>query len=159
MNTFERILFLSDECVRLCLELQGCFQNERIALIEFKMDDLIQNNFNKERLLGALTATKQKLRDAMAEKTGGIYDCEQFEKTLSASEFPLWVARRNEWLSTWELLRNLCEKNQNFFKHSLRNLDAIVDNLKRLFGLHSTYTSKGMRQETSPRGSVVEGSY
>jgi hypothetical protein len=159
MERFQRILLLSDECARLCLELQACFRRERTALIEFKMDDLIQNNFEKERVLGLLTTTKQILRETMAEETDGKYDPERFQKNLGPKDLAVWAEHSRRWLTIWEELRSLCVKNQDFYKHSLRNLDSIVDNLKRLFGLHSTYTAKGTRHDLSPRGSVVEGSF
>jgi hypothetical protein len=159
MTNLESILTLSDECVATCAALCQCLALERQSFVEFKMEEMLHNNFEKDRLLGQLTSLKQTLRGHVATLTGGPSDLESLMKILPAAEAESLAEKNAQWRLAWEALAVLCQKNQWLFKHSLRNLDAIADNLKRLFGLHSTYTARGTRVDLKPRGSTVGGSY
>lgn len=152
------LIELSDSCVQLSLQLIECFRQERISLVGFKMEEMLHTNLLKEQLLGELRRRREDLREKIKERFGTA-EWEEAAALLPEDEKSMWRAARANWLSTWNELRRLCEQNQNFMKHSLRNLECIADNLKRCFGLHSTYSAKGVRVDGKAQGGVLEGSY
>ncbi len=151
LNLFQ----LSDECVQLANELHKCFDAERSALIHFKTEELLEANRRKEEYLALLIEKREELRRFIAEN----FQEGNPEPWLTDADNRTWARKQEEWVQAWERLRRTCESNQEFLKHSLRNLDMLAENLTRLFGLHSVYSNKGTRVDRKPHGNVVEGSY
>lgn len=135
---------LADECVHLCEQLTSCFRQERVSLVEFKMDELLQNNLQKESLLASLVEKRQSLREKIDPK---------LTETLR------WHDKKREWLRVWNVMRILCEENQLFIRHSLRNMSLIVEHLKSLLGEQSLYSPKGTRVDLRRQGKVVEARF
>ena len=146
----ENLLALNDEACALCAELTKTFEFERRYLIEFKTDELQENNLKKEDLLRDLSAKRFEVKSAASLLLPA--------SLLDSS----WKLAQAKWLSHWEQMRTRCEENQNLIRHSLRNLDMISDNLMRLLGQLTLYNNKGSKIDLSvhkPSGTVVEGAY
>lgn len=146
----QRLNELNDECCRLSDELALCFDEERRFMVEFKTEELQQNNLRKEELIRALEKARNDYRRFM-EGEGAM--------CLSTSEER---AARAKWLKSWEQMKNRCQSNQHFIGHSLKNLEMISDNLMRLLGQLSLYNNRGNKIDLSvhkPAGKVVEGTY
>ncbi len=154
-DPISHLFHLSDECTQLAQELHKCFDTERVALIQFKTEELLEANRLKEEYLALLIEKREELRYFISQN----FQEGTPEPWLAAPELKMWQLKQEEWIQTWDRLRRTCESNQEFLKHSLRNLDLLAENLTRLFGLHSVYSNKGTRVERKPHGNVVEGSY
>lgn len=146
----ERLNELNDECCRLSDELALCFDEERRCMVEFKTEELQQNNLRKEELIRSLEKARLDYRKFM-EAEGAML--------LST---PAERAARVKWLASWERMKFRCQANQAFIGHSLKNLEMISDNLMRLLGQLSLYNNRGNKIDLSvhkPAGKVVEGTY
>ena len=154
-DPIQNLFQLNDECVHLADELHKCFDAERSALIQFKTEDLLEANRRKEEYLALLIEKREELRRFVAEN----FQDANPEPWLDDPDLRIWSQKQEAWVQSWDRLRKTCESNQEFLKHSLRNLDMLAENLTRLFGLHSVYSNKGTRVERRPHGNVVEGSY
>ncbi len=155
---FENILSLQEDCARLCLELKGCLEREQLALIQLKMEDIVQNNHLKESLLGQLSTKKAVLRRHLKE-VFGVEKAEELDSLLPPDMKKAWQESRTRWLKVWESSRDNCERNQKFMRHSLKNMGLLLENLKRLLGENSLYSAKGTRVDLPNHGKVVEASY
>lgn len=149
------IVGLFNTCMRLAAELQECFRAERLSLVHFKTENILENNVRKEQLLQELTEARASLRSATQDLLGGLSPEAVFDRATLIE----WNELSGKWNTSWQKLYDCCSENQRFLRHSLRNLDRLSENLGRLFGLLSTYSNKGMRVDTKPQGNVVEGRY
>lgn len=123
---------------------------ERQFLIEFKSEELQQNNLVKEELIRELAEKRRQLRELIGNREEGV---------LTSRD---WTQEQIAWERDWKQMRLQCEQNQEFMKHSLRNLEMLSDNLMRLLGQLTLYSRKGTKIDLSvhrPSGKVVEGSY
>jgi flagellar biosynthesis/type III secretory pathway chaperone len=149
------IVGLFNTCTRLAADLQECFRAERLSLVQFKTDHILENNVQKDQLLQQLLGARERLRRASKALLGDLPPEVLFDsETLSE-----WTLLNENWNKTWQKLYDCCSENQRFLRHSLRNLDRLSENLSRLFGILSTYSNKGTRVDTKPQGNVVEGRY
>lgn len=146
-NQLEKCLELSVECCALCDRLTQCFQDERRYLVEFKTDELQANNVLKDELIRDLSSRRTSLRLRLADLTS--------EEVAGQA----WQQAAKTWLEHWSRMREHAEENQNFLRHSLRNLDMMSDNLMRLFGQLRLYNNKGGKIERANHRPLVEGSY
>jgi hypothetical protein len=151
----QALITFTEECILLCRELIRILQVERKAVIEFETETLIQSNFEKEKTLAQLTEKRTAFRNAKADLCGN----HEVEDVISENLMPMWLIVKKEWIQTWEELRSLCENNHGFIRHSVRNLDLILEHLKKSLGIHSIYTAKGTKIDNQPQGNVVQGRY
>lgn len=151
----DHILALSDQCTVMATQLIVCLETERNCLVQFKTEDLLQNNSLKDELLLALQKKKAELREEIRKQFGSRENLEGRNDERGHR----WRKARAEWLRTWEQLKVYCETNQGFLAHSLKNLDLMTENLKRLFHQQSLYNAKGSRVEAKAQGTVVQASY
>ena len=157
-NPFINYLFnLSDECTSLALALREILAQERAALIGLNTDNILLLVSQKESLMLKLQRKRAELKN-FARTQFQIEDLGQWhsgdEAVLAA-----WKLKSEEWNAVWESVRSDCDSNQKFIKHSMRNLGLLVENLKRLFGQHATYSAQGKRIEQNSSGKVVEAKY
>jgi len=145
------ILEQGERCIETCEELLTCFDNERECLVQFRTDDLLANNARKEHLIAQLAQQKFALRQLLAHA--------RRDALLSVEDEQAWSLYQERWLKSWEKLRARCESNQLFMKHSLRNLDMLTDNLRRLMGQQTLYSPKGTHVDVNKAPKVVEGRY
>jgi FlgN protein len=149
------IFALSDECMTLSQAIRECLERERQALIEFRTEDLIEANHQKENHLAALARKRNDIKRALEARFGSLVP----EMTADPEWCEIWKEKKVAWTSSWEALRKHAEENQEFLKHSLRNLDRLSENLKRLFGELTLYSSKGTRVDLKHEGNVVRVKY
>jgi FlgN protein len=145
---------LSRQCIQLSEELQECFKRERKFLIQFKSNELLENNATKERLILELVDKRQQFRNHLTN-----FQDRDPEPWLGEPELSHWKNIQIEWDLSWRRLVDHTLSNQEFLKHSLRNLDMLHENISRLFGLHTVYTAKGVRVERKAHGNVVQGRF
>lgn len=141
---YEELNCKHDECLRILSELIVSLRDERAAIIALSTDAIIQQVFRKE----ALGST--------------LLQCRREWHTLCVSVSPppeMIATMQREWSVGWNELMQVCEGNQRFTRHSLRNLGNLVDNLRRLFGDGMLYSAKGAKVESSSVGKMMEATY
>lgn len=143
---------------KLCLELQTCLRDERTALIEFRMEDLLENNIRKENLLSGLLKSKKTLEMAL-DKQFGTNSLRSIGELLSGDERTSWDDSVDSWKREWDLTREKCRSNQKFLQHSLRNLNMFAEHFRRLLGVNSVYSKEGKEVEIQTEGNVLEAEY
>ncbi len=149
---------LQAECIRLCVDLRSCLQRERIILIEFKVEEIPLVTLQKESLMLALVRKRGELKSYLKHRYG-IEKIVLYADQLEGEPRILWLERESNWRTEWAQLRDTVRCNQDFLKHSLKNLFALSDNLKRCLGEPSLYSAKGARVELQTEGKVVAASY
>ncbi|MEZ4751529.1 MAG: flagellar export chaperone FlgN [Bdellovibrionota bacterium] len=142
----------------LCLQLQDCLRDERRALIEFRMEDMLQNNIRKQSLLSDLLSTKKYL-EANLQEHFGTQNLLMIGEGLRGEDRDAWLAAVESWQREWELTREKCRMNQKFIQHSLKNLNLFADNFRRLLGVHSVYSKQGREVDIQTEGSVLKAEY
>lgn len=152
------LFFLQDECFSLATELKACLEEERKALIHLDTQLVVQTNARKENLSRTL-AFKRKQMWSLVNAHFGIENTEGLEQFLQEPWMSQWMEKKNNWLKVWNETTRVCETNQMFLRHSLRNLGVLVDHLKRLFGDQPLYTAKGSKADSNQQGKVVEKSF
>ncbi|MBM4304367.1 MAG: flagellar protein FlgN [Deltaproteobacteria bacterium] len=157
-NPFATYLFkLSQESIDLARVLKGVLEKERGALITLNTDEVLVLVTQKESGMLKLARKRAELRKFARTQFGA-----ETLDSLSFSDEQLqqqWNEQRTQWILVWTELRDVCEQNQKFINHSMKNLDRLVGNLKRLLGQHATYSPKGKRVDQNSQGAVVEGRY
>jgi len=119
-------------------------------MVEFKTEELQENNVKKEELIRTLAVARENTRRAILELPEALREHQEFKDA------------KRTWLAAYERMKLRCEGNQSFIQHSLKNLEMITDNLMRLLGQLSLYNNKGHKTDLSvhrPSGKVVEGTY
>ena len=157
-NPFANYLFnLTDECVAHARNLKEILNKERAALITLNTDDILILVSQKDSGMLKLQRKKAELKKFMREhfQSDSMASLSFSDPFLEAE----WNTKKESWELSWNELRGLCEHNQRFINHSMKNLDRLVENLKRLLGQHATYSPKGKRVDQNSQGSVVEGRY
>jgi flagellar biosynthesis/type III secretory pathway chaperone len=158
INPFASYLFsLSEECIGLANDLRSVLLKERAALITLNTDEVLVLVSQKESGMMKLVRKRAELKKFVRTQ----FNEESLEK-LKFSDESLqrdWEVLKQKWNLGWTELRATCEYNQKFIGHSMKNLDRLVENLKRLLGQHATYSPKGKRVDQNSHGAVVEGRY
>ncbi|NBX69301.1 MAG: hypothetical protein EBR01_10115 [Proteobacteria bacterium] len=157
-NPFATYLFsLCEESCALALGLKQVLLKERAALITLNTEEILILVTQKESGMLKLSRKRAEIKKFVRTQFQQD-DLEKLHFTDSELQSQ-WNILRENWLSAWTELRNVCETNQQFINHSMKNLDRLVENLKRLLGQHATYSPKGKRVDQNSQGSVVEGRY
>ena len=157
-NPFASYVFnLSSECIALARSLREVLIKERTALITLNTDEVLIQVTQKESGILKLARKRAELKKFARTQ----FQAETLEALVFSDEElqKEWAQYKQEWITVWTELREMCEYNQKFINHSMRNLDRLVENLKRLMGQHATYSPKGKRIDQNSQGSVVEGRY
>ncbi|MCB0418810.1 MAG: flagellar export chaperone FlgN [Bdellovibrionales bacterium] len=142
----------------LCRTLQTCLHDERRALIEFRMEDMLQNNIRKQSLLSELLNTRKQL-EAQLQKNFGSQNLQAVADQLEGPEKESWLEALSSWQYEWEATRERCKLNQRFIQHSLKNLNLFAENFRRLLGVHSVYSKQGREVDIQTEGSVLKAEY
>ncbi|MCB0405765.1 MAG: flagellar export chaperone FlgN [Bdellovibrionales bacterium] len=142
----------------LCRQLQECLRDERRALIEFRMEDMLQNNIRKQSLLGELLSTKKQL-EAQLQVRFGTDTLRAVAESLVSAEKETWLEAVESWQREWEATRERCKLNQKFIQHSLKNLNLFAENFRRLLGVHSVYSKQGKEVDIQTEGAVLKAEY
>lgn len=158
MNPFASYLFaLSDETVSLAQSLRDVLVKERAALITLNTDEILLLVTQKESGMMKIVRKRAELKKFVRIQFNqdNLDDLKFSDEVLQAE----WESKKQQWLKVWSELRDVCENNQRFIGHSIKNLDRLVENMKRLLGQHATYSPKGKRVDQNTQGCVVQGRY
>ena len=158
MNPFTSYLFsLMEESISLARSLQEVLIQERAALITLNTDEILVLVTQKESRLMKLVRKRAEIKKFIRIQFNqeNLEDLKLTDENLQRE----WESKKKIWVEVWSELRDVCENNQRFISHSMKNMDRLVENLKRLLGQHATYSPKGKRIEQNNQGRVVQGRY
>lgn len=158
MSSLRHLVVLQAECVRLCHELMTCLEDERVALIAVKAEEIAQTNARKEALGNHLKVARKAVRDTLLAKYG-VETMKGALERMIEPEKTQWALEIEAWDLLWRKTRDKLMANQELIRHSLRNMNGIVESLKRLMGDGGTYSAAGKRVDAGTEGKVVEASY
>lgn len=151
------MLAWNKECVQLAEKLSHILEQEREALVSFEIEKIMTSTMEKSAILKQLLEKRTGLKK---------YVHVRFGKPLSevSSEIPEesvseWKDSQAQWSLAWNQLVRKCESNQGFLKHSLKNVDLLLNHLKHLFGDSGIYNQSGKRQDLGSSGKVLEGRF
>lgn len=142
------ILTKGEECAQLAHELLAVLEKERSGLIGFDIEKITQSTIEKSFLVKRLTLKRKDLKRLMA-----------LTSEVSAEAQEQLENQKRKWDGLFEQVILKCQSNQGLLKHSLKNIDLLLGNLKTLFGNPSVYDQKGKKQDMSRSGKVVEGRF
>jgi len=157
-NPFATYLFsLSEESCALAHSLREVLIKERAALITLNTEEILILVTQKESGMMKLSRKRAEIKKFVRTQfqQEAIENLVFMDPELQQD----WEKQKAVWSQSWAELRKVCEYNQQFINHSMKNLDRLVENLKRLLGQHATYSPKGKRIDQNSQGSVVEGRY
>lgn len=147
-----------DENIALSRDLLKLLNEERMTLIEFNGEKLAENTMAKEMVVAKISLTRKHLREG-ASTWFSCQDSAELETKLPADLAETWKAKRKEWLAVWKQACEETERNQQFLKHSQRNLTRLIENWRRLMGEAPLYSAKGQKVEASTAGKVFEAKF
>lgn len=153
----ELLIAWSQECIDLAEQLFKVVEKERAGLIAFDIEKITSSTIEKTALVNQLKEKREALKRLSQVRFG---------KSLSEVEIELvpelaekWRAQESKWKTSWLSLSSKCQSNQGLLKHSLKNIDLLLGNLKTLFGNPGIYNQSGKRQDLSTSGKVLEGRF
>lgn len=146
------------ECAQLCEELRAGLRAERQALVSFQMNELAEATMRKELATRSLQTRRNRMREMML-KQFGTNDAALLVDKLPEAARAAWREADANWQLQWAETYSICEQNQRFLKHSLRNMGMMLDHFKRLIGEKPTYSAKGQRVDKPFEGKVTAGRY
>ena len=152
------LISLTEECIVLCAELKNILSLERRAVISFKIDDLLQNNAEKERVLAEILGKRQAIRTWVRHQFQ-LGDTDSVESFLPEESRATWIDAKNRWLAAWDEIQVLNKQNHSLIEHSQKNLGDFTENLKRLFNEKNIYSAKGTSVGKGGPGQVVAAKY
>jgi hypothetical protein len=157
-QAYTYVFDLHEECTRLCAELRACLQRERACLIELKVEEIPHLTLQKESQMLSLVRKRRELKDYLKLRYS-VDKVSQFALRLEGPEKELWTEREALWRREWTELRETVRQNNDFLKHSLKNLFLLADNLRRCLGLPALYSAKGTQVSLQNEGKVLAASY
>ena len=132
--------FSSVSAEMACLDdLYGCLQSERMFLVLYRVDSLLENNSRKEILTENLNQVRAKRRLEMSD-----------EALKCHSE---------EWRKKNDAVSELCDANARFIENSLKRQALLMDNLRKLMGGPSIYSKRGDKSHPVLEGRVLAKRY
>ncbi|NBX92356.1 MAG: hypothetical protein EBQ85_03890 [Proteobacteria bacterium] len=151
------LLSWNEECIRLVGELCLVLDREREGLTSFDMEKIINSSVEKSSLMLRLKDKREALRKLAQVRYGKPLS--EVSSILPNSLLQQWEIGFTEWQRSWSKLQGKCESNQKLLKHSLKNLELLLGNLKHLFRNPGVYNQSGKRRDLSSSGRVLEGRY
>jgi len=147
-KSIDLIVSISQECAFLANSLCETLEKERSGLICFDIERITQSTIEKSFLVKQLVLKRKELNKFM-----GALD------SFSVIDQQLLKEAQEKWEELYEKVFLKCQSNQGLLKHSLRNVDLLLGNLKTLFGNPSVYDQTGKKQDLSHSGKVLEGRF
>lgn len=154
----EKIFALQDECTSLGLELNECLRVEREALVNLKLDVLLNTASQKEDLFQQLKKRRAFFRLVLKEHLG-YENSAQLDTQLTGEEGKVWGKKRFDWLKVWGQIKDSFEANHRLIEASQKNMDHLVGHLKQLLGQGPLYSPKGTKVDSAASGKVIQGRY
>jgi len=156
-NSIELVLSLSQECAKLAQDLILTLEKERLGLVSFDIEKITQSTIEKSFLVNQLASKRNELKRVVKIQYGK--DLVNFETEIPLKDQEKWKHFQQTWRRLYFELNLKCQSNQGLLKHSLKNVDLLLGNLKTLFGNPSIYDQKGKKQDLSSSGRVLEGRF
>lgn len=153
----ELLISLIRECVELADRILLSLDKEREGLICFDIDKITRSTIEKTNLINQLKEKRESLKRVASVRYGKSLS--EIETELEVDLIETWRTLESKWRISWLKLSGQCESNQKLLKHSLKNLDLLLGNLKTLFGNPIVYNQSGKRQDLSTSGKVLEGRF
>ncbi|MFM8270546.1 MAG: flagellar export chaperone FlgN [Pseudomonadota bacterium] len=153
----ELLLAWSQECIDLAEKLFKVVEKERTGLIAFDIEKITSSTIEKTALVNQLKEKRESLKRLAQVRFGKSLS--DVESELDSDSVEKWRAQESKWRTSWLNLSSKCESNQGLLKHSLKNIDLLLSNLKTLFGNPGVYNQSGKRQDLSTSGKVLEGRF
>ena len=155
---FAQICLWTDESISLCKELQQVLSRERMALIAFRGEELTETTMVKEMVVSKILALRKQLRQA-ANKWYGVENNPDLEQKLTTEQLPEWKQREAVWREEWKVTCTQAERNQEFLKHSQRNLARIIEHWRRQLGEAPLYSAQGKKVDAPSTGKVFQAKF
>lgn len=153
----ELILAWNLECISLAEQVINALETERKALIAFDMEKITNSTAEKTSLVNRLKEKREAVKKLAMVRYGKALG--EIETELPEELRKSWRDSVNKWNGMWQELSNRLQSNQGLLKHSLKNLDLLLGNLKHLMGRPGIYNQSGKRQDLSSSGKVLEGRF
>jgi hypothetical protein len=153
----ELILSWNKECISLAQQLLEAIEKERLGLVSFDMGLITSSTAQKTSLMNRLKEKREALRKLATVRYGKPLD--QIQEELPTELSNQWKEDLMKWRRLWEELSRRSQANQGLLKHSLKNLDLLLGNLKQLLGRPGIYNQTGKRQDLTGSGKVLEGRF
>jgi len=147
-KSLDFIFSISQECALLANSLCEVLEKERLGLISFDIEKITQSTIEKSFLVKQLVLKRK-------EWNRFIVCLDDF----SLSDQKALQELQEKWEEVYEKAILKCQANQGLLKHSLKNIDLLLGNLKALFGNPSVYDQTGRKQDLSHSGKVLEGRF
>ncbi|NBX77342.1 MAG: hypothetical protein EBQ92_12375 [Proteobacteria bacterium] len=153
----ELLLTWSQECVELAEQILKVLEKEREGLIAFDIEKITSSTIEKTALVNQLKEKRESLKRLSQVRFGKSLS--EVESELSNDLVDKWRTQESRWRTSWLKLSTRAQSNQGLLKHSLKNVDLLLGNLKSLFGNPGVYNQSGKRQDLSTSGKVLEGRF
>lgn len=147
-KSLDFIFSISQECALLANSLCEALEKERLGLISFDIEKITQSTIEKSFLVKQLVLKRKEWNRFVACLDG-----------FSSSDQQVVQQLQKNWEELYKKLVLRCRANQGLLKHSLKNVDLLLGNLKTLFGNPSVYDQTGRKQDLSLSGKVLEGRF
>lgn len=157
LSSPELMLSWNEECISLAEQLCAVIEKERVGLISFDMDSITSTTAEKTSLMNRLKEKREGLRKLAQVRFGKPLD--EISSDLPPDLVEPWKLSLKKWRQAWSDLSRRSQSNQGLLKHSLKNLDLLLGNLKQLLGRPGIYNQSGKRQDLSASGKVLEGRF
>lgn len=154
----DALLVCSDECISFIDAVETAMRLERQALVSLDIERMIHATSEKQAAVKRLEQSRHRLQK-LVEMRFGVTTLSEVDAQLDESLLAPWQERQAVWARRWAELVTLAETNQGFIQHSMKNLGALIDNLKQLFGKQSLYDQSGRPKDLTGAGKVTEGRY
>jgi hypothetical protein len=153
----ELLLTWSQECIELAEQVLKVLEKERQGLIAFDIEKITSSTIEKTALVNQLKEKRESLKRLSQVRFGK--SLAEVESEFSEALMDKWRAQESKWRMSWMHLSKRAQSNQSLLKHSLKNVDLLLGNLKSLFGNPGVYNQSGKRQDLSTSGKVLEGRF
>jgi hypothetical protein len=153
----ELLLAWSQECTDLAQQVLKVLEKEREGLIAFNIEKITSSTIEKTALVNQLKEKREALKRLSQVRFGKSLS--EVESEFSGDLLNKWRAQESQWRISWMHLSRRAQSNQGLLKHSLKNIDLLLGNLKSLFGNPGVYNQSGKRQDLSTSGKVLEGRF
>jgi hypothetical protein len=157
-DRFAQLCLWTDESILLCKELQQVLAEERESLLFLKGEALAQSTMAKEHVVAKILNSRKKLKSA-GSAWFGVDSTEGFAEHLTPEESAKWSEKHLCWKAEWKATCSQIERNQNFLKHSQKNLGRLIEHWRRLLGENPLYSKKGLKVESTSTGKVFEAKF
>jgi len=149
------LLTLQEQFVTLCEEACECLEAERSALVALNADGVAECAFRKEALASRISVNRQALRDSLSH-AGASERADGLLNYLDSTGKDRWERSLGGTRVAWERVQSNCENGQSLLRDSLRNIGALLGQLRLCLGENPRYSARGTSVDGGGTGKVIE---